>query len=181
MVTVQKIYPSNQSKLIRSSRTFACTLLHHHSTCRSRDTMAEASEGPVPTSTPDSESTLYCRRREERAQRFLNGTSRAAYRLDPLLERSLSTSISDLSQGSESEEDFDDESLHVRMQVKRRVECQSGDALRYSRGCLRLMKALENTLVKQRSTEGVAIHTNRILKDRQEISLVCVLSDLRHC
>jgi len=40
----------------------------------------------------------------------MSGTSRAAYRLDPLLERSLSTSISDLSQGSESEEPVDEES-----------------------------------------------------------------------
>lgn len=78
------------------------------------------------TSTPDNEST-YHRRREERAQRFLSGTSRAAYRLDPLLERSLSTSISDLSQGSESRSEEDiEESLRVRRQVKRRVECKCG-------------------------------------------------------
>ena len=86
-------------------------------------------EGPVATSTPDNEST-YHRRREERAQRFLSGTSRAAYRLDPLLERSLSSSMSDLSQGSESgsEGDVDDseESLRRRRQVKRRVECKHG-------------------------------------------------------
>ena len=79
----------------------------------------------VASSTPDNEST-YHRRREERAQRFLSGTSRAAYRLDPLLERSLSTSISDLSQGSESEEDINEESLRVRRQVKRQVECKRG-------------------------------------------------------
>lgn len=79
----------------------------------------------VASSTPDNEST-YHRRREERAQQFLSGTSRAAYRLDPLLERSLSTSISDLSQGSELEEDVNEESLRVRRQVKRRVECKRG-------------------------------------------------------
>ena len=35
---------------------------------------------------------------EEKAQRFLSGTSRAAYHLDPLLER---TSILDLQSGTE--------------------------------------------------------------------------------
>ena len=82
-------------------------------------------ESPVATSTPSNESTY--RRREERAQRFLSGTTRAAYRLDPLLERSLSTSISDVSQGSElgSEEDIK-ETLRVMKPVKRRVECKRG-------------------------------------------------------
>ena len=76
-----------------------------------------------------------------------------------------------LSQRSESgaEGDVDEESLRVRSQVKRPVECK--------RGCpSECLKALESTLVKQRSTEGVVIQIRRTLKNRQEIPLVSVLA-----
>ena len=127
-------------------------------------------ESPVATSTPDNEST-YHRRREERAQRFLSGTSRAAYRLDPLLERSLSTSISDISQGSESGSEDIKESLRVRRQVMRRVECKHGCPAVLKR----MMSKAYESFRKHTGKTGVVIQTRRILKDRQEISLVSVL------
>ena len=86
-------------------------------------------EGLLAASTPNDEST-YQERRKQRAERFLAGTSRAAYRLDPLLERSLSTSASDISQeGSQPDSDSEDgeeETIRARRQIKRRVDCKRG-------------------------------------------------------
>ena len=83
-------------------------------------------EAPVATSTPENESS-YHRRQQERAQRFLFGGSRAAYRLDPELERSLSTSLSDTSHvGDPETADDEDNTARTRRQIKRTADCKRG-------------------------------------------------------
>ena len=84
-------------------------------------------ECPVAVSTPNNES-IYQERTKQRAERFLAGTGRATYCLDPLLERSLSTSVSDIRQvsQSDSEEDWEEETIRARQQIRRRADCKHG-------------------------------------------------------
>lgn len=112
-------------------------------------------ESPLAASTPSNEasSSTYQQRKEERTQRFLAGTSRAAYRLDPLLERSLSTSISDVSQGTESDSDSEEETTRGRRQVKRRGDCK--------RGCPAVLERLA------KSCESFGNHTGRTAQYRK--------------
>lgn len=123
-------------------------------------------EGPLAASTPNDEST-YQERRKQRAKRFLAGTSRAAYRLDPLLERSLSTTALDISQGSQPDSDSEDgeeETIRARLQIKRRADCK--------RGCPAVLKRMAKTFerfgTRLLSTDGVAIQIRRIQKYCQE-------------
>ena len=80
-------------------------------------------ESLLATSTPDSEATgsTYQQRKRKQTQQFLTGTSRAAYRLDPLLEESLA--MSEISQGTETDSE-EDEAFRAR--IKRRGECKRG-------------------------------------------------------
>ena len=173
-VTVQKesiVTDQNWAQIIRSSGTFICTLLQCHSIYHSQDTMAES---PTAASTPTSESTYHWR--EERAQRYLSRTSRAAYRLNHLLEWSLSSSISDLSQGPEpGSEGDEEETFRMRRQAKR--------WLKWKRGCPAVLKRIAKTYEKfwkahwqdKPSTGGAVVLIRRILKYHREASLVSVL------
>ena len=139
-------------KMIRSSRTFYCTLLRHRSTSGSRVSMAEAAESLTASSTPSNEST-HSRRKVERAHRFLSGTSRAAYRLEPLLERSLSASMLDTSQGTESDSEDDGGEVFTARQTKRRENCK--------RGCPTVLERLAKTY------ENYGKHTGKTAQYRR--------------
>ena len=111
--------------------------------------MAETSESPLASSIPTNES-VNSRRKRERAERFLAGSSRAAYRLDPLLERSLSTS-----QGTETESEPEDraEEVHWDRQAKRKEE--------WKRGCPAVLQGLAKTY------ESFVKHTGRTAQYRR--------------
>ena len=78
--------------VISSSRNFCSTCLRSSNIYGSGDTASiidlNMTESLLATSTPDSEATrsTYQQRKHKQAQGFLTGTSRAAYRPDPLLE-----------------------------------------------------------------------------------------------
>ena len=93
---------------------------------------------------------------QERAQRFLSGGSRAAYHLDPELERSLSTSVSDTSHIGNPETDGDeDNTARTRRQIKRRADCKRGCSTQLER----LAKAYET---------GFGKHTGKTAQYRQQ-------------
>lgn len=105
--------------------------------------MAESSRA---TSTLTSES-IYHRKKEERAQQYLSGSSRAAYHLNLLLQWSLS--MLDISQGSDSGSEGDEEeTFRMRRHPKRRLECKGGCPAVLERYPSH-MKALESTLARQ--------------------------------
>ena len=89
--------------------------------------MAEECDSPLATSTPRSEATgsVFQLRRQER---ILTGTSRSSYHLDPVLERSLSTSESDLSQEMDTPADSEDEdeSFRAWKRAERKERCKRG-------------------------------------------------------
>ena len=100
--------------------------------------VAEGRDSPLATSTPRSEASgsVFQQRRQER---FLTGTSHSSYRLDPVLERSLSTSVSDLSQEVETTTDSVDEEELFR--VRKRAERKE----RSKRECLAILQMLVKT------------------------------------
>ena len=107
------------------------------------------SESPLASSTPDPNKGSTYQRKQEWAERFLAGTSRAAYRLDPLLERSLSASEN--SQGTES--DAEEETSRARKQVERRADCK--------RGCAAVLKQLA------KAYESFGFHTGKAAQYRK--------------
>ena len=143
-------------------------LLHWYSTYCSQDTMAESSRA---TSTLTSES-IYHRKKEERAQQYLSGSSRAAYHLDLLLQWSLS--MLDISQGSESGSEGDEEeTFRMRRHPKRRLECKWMPCC--ARKIPKSYESFGKHTGKTASTGGAVIQIRRILKDYWETSLVSVL------
>lgn len=113
--------------------------------------MAEECDSPLATSTPRSEATgsVFQQRRQERVERFLTGTSRSSYRLDPVLERSLSTSESDLSQEMDTAADSEDEdeSFRARKRAERKERCE--------RGCPAILQRLAKTY------ESIGVQTGK--------------------
>lgn len=112
--------------------------------------MAEGCDSPLATSTPRSEATgsVFQQRRQERVERFLTGTSRSSYRLDPVLERSLSTSESDLSQEVDTADSDDEEALfRVRKRAERKERCK--------RGCPAILQRLAKTY------QSIGVHTGK--------------------
>ena len=121
--------------------------------------MAKGCENPLATSTPRSEAngSVFRQRKQERVQRFLAGTSRSSYCLDLVLEQSLSTSASDLSQEIETDANCDNddegEGERARKRAERKESCK--------RGCPVILERLTKTY------QSVGVHTGKTAQYRK--------------